>query len=370
MTEFNKEFLPDLGNAEIIDDELVASTACPKIIDCIDYLMRTYNEPVTDIDLNSLSVNGTVVSDTMDEYLKAKYNSSSALKEVLKTPLHYYFHISQELPKKEVKAFELGTFAHMAFLEPELFEKVRVEPKHNLASKDGIVSMIRFYEKLNSCESVQTDDMKMDVLRDYLSCLRTNCEYQLIAEEHQIIVDVLRRHYKHYGGGIIPRLLKGAIHECSFYGKDEATGLPVKVRPDALNIKENIGVDAVISFKTTSAQDLRKFIYDTAKFQYEISEGMYQKVVSDITGRKFNTTIMIMLQTVPPYLPAVFWWDGDDVANGKYKYQFALQTVKDCTERGLFPGYDAQAENGHFGIIELKQPDWAAKELHPIDIEA
>ncbi|UVQ23767.1 hypothetical protein NXX60_07060 [Bacteroides thetaiotaomicron] len=64
--------------------------------------------------------------------------------------------------------------------------------------------------------------------------------------------------------------MKGAYSEVSFYGKDEETGLNVRVRPDYFNVEENIGVNAVISFKTTRADDLGKFYYDCAKLKYEL----------------------------------------------------------------------------------------------------
>lgn len=123
-----------------------------------------------------------------------------------------------------------------------------------------------------------------------------------------------------------------------FYGRDKETQLDVRVRPDYFNIEENIGVNAVISFKTTRADDLGKFYYDCAKLKYELSEGMYQEVMSSITGRKFNVTIMIMLQTVEPYDVAVLFWSPDDLANGKYKYHYALSIVKEIAlKRNGFP---------------------------------
>ena len=57
------------------------------------------------------------------------------------------------------------------------------------------------------------------------------------------------------------RFSKALISEVSFYGRDEETGLDVRVRPDYFNVEENIGVNAVISFKTTRADDLGKFYY-------------------------------------------------------------------------------------------------------------
>ncbi len=250
-----------------------------------------------------------------------------------------------------------------------MFDRYIIEPDHPLNTNEGIMEMIRFYEKATNKAQASLAGVKQPGLKAYLQELKSECRYPRIKREHQDIVDVLKQSYNKYGGGIIRRILKGAVAETSFYGNDPVTGLPVKIRPDYFNIRENIGVDAIISFKTTSAQRLEKFIYDSAKFQYELSEGMYQEVASHITGRQFNTTILIMLQTVPPFLPAVFWWDAEDLQNGKYKYRFAMDTVKDCLDNGLFPGYDAAAESGNYGIIEMKQPGWAIKELHPVDIE-
>ena len=79
--------------------------------------------------------------------------------------------------------------------------------------------------------------------------------------------------------------------------------------------------------------------------------------------------IMIMLQTVEPYDVAVLFWSPDDLANGKYKYHYALSIVKDCFEKKWFPGYDAKAEEGARGIIDMQLPEWSHKLLHPVAID-
>ena len=227
--------------------------------------------------------------------------------------------------------------------------------------------MINFYQKLNvGAESLLSESWDMSFLKTKLLEEKSKCEYQIIQPEHFQIIQALKRNYYWYGGGIIPMILKGAKSEVSFYGTDESTGLNVKVRPDYFNIEENIGVNAVISFKTTRCDNIDHFIYNAAKLKYELSEGMYQEVMSNITGRKFNVTIMIMLQTVIPYDVAVLWWDGEDLQLGKYKYSQALQTVKECFENNMFPGFDARAEAGSYGIIDMKLPQWSEKEIAPV----
>ncbi|SKA30046.1 hypothetical protein SAMN04488128_103211 [Chitinophaga eiseniae] len=368
--DFNK--LPDLDNVEVIDEELnplaYGPGDYPTILDML-HSPQFNSDVIAPIDLLALSKNGVLVKDSMEKYLANKSNSSSALKEALKTPRHYYFYMNQRPVQKPKKHFDLGEICHLAFLEPEIFDKYIIEPKESMASKEGVTNLIRFYEKLNCCENADLTGWGINMLKEHLRELQATCSYKVVEEESQVLIDIVHENYKRYGGGIISRILKGAISETSFYYKDPETGLKCKIRPDYFNIEENIGVNAIISYKTTSAQDIRKFFYDAAKYKYELSEGMYQEGASYTTERKFNVTIMIMLQVVEPYMVAVFWWDAEDLQNGKYKFRHAISTVKECTDKGIWPGFEAAAESGHSGIIEMKQPDWASKVLHPVDID-
>lgn len=341
----------------------------PRLDEMIAFLYAHGENKPVDIDLNALSVNGEVIQDSMALYLSKGFISSGNLKEGLKTPLHFFYDFNQVFEEKDKSHFELGTFAHMAFLEPELFEKVAVAPDLSLSTKDGVIRMINFYLELRGEQPSFFDNWKMQDLKERLAEEKLNCKYQIIQPEHKIIVDVLKTHYYTYGDGIISKLFKGAKTETSFYGIDEETGLKVRVRPDAFNIEENIGVNAVISLKTTRCDSIGKFAYDFGKLKYELSEGMYQDVMSAVTGRNFNVTIMIMLQTVPPYSPAVLWLGQDTLQLGKYKYHYSLGVVKECFDKDFFPGFDSKAENGNSGIIEFDCPQWSFKEEHPTEID-
>lgn len=336
----------------------------------IEFIERNHEKPAVEIELKELAVNGEVIQDEMTEYLNKERIGSSGCKEALKTPRAFFYDWEETFEKPNKECFELGTFAHMAFLEPHLFDSVKVAPDVNLASKVGIIEMIKFFQNLNDGYSTDiSEDWKIQDLKDRLSYEKDRCTYQIIQEEHFQIIQAIKRNYYWYGGGIIPKILKGAKAETSFYGTEKSTGLPVKVRPDYFNIEENIGVNAIISFKTTRCDNLDHFFYHAAKLKYELSEGMYQEVMSDITGRKFNATIMIMMQTVIPYDVAVLWWSPDDLQLGKYKYHESIQIIKSCFESNWFPGFDARAESGAHGIIDMKLPEWAEKDIHPTEME-
>lgn len=198
--------------------------------------------------------------------------------------------------------------------------------------------------------------------KTYLDIITSRTDLESVTQDQYLIIKALELNARSYGNGIIYQLAKHAHRECSAY-LDDFEGLPLKVRPDMIQFAENIGVDAVISVKSTSSPNIEKFFYDNAKYQYELSEGMYQEVLSRVTGREFRSTITIMYQTVEPYGVAVFWWKPEDLELGRHKFLQAAQTLKETIEHGIWPGYDVYAEEGDFGVIDFQLPWWSAKGL-------
>ncbi len=405
MEALNTTQLPDLGQAVVSNEEIFKTIDISRPLteyataDQIASFLVS-REKTQHIYTPSLQVGGVAVADSMEKYLGASdYYPSSALKESLKTPFHLYYAKESgwkdELEKyqKRKAHFDLGTFLHMCMLEPTKFRRTVVEPKHNLASKDGVEALIAFWidkiQIMGQCEvegeivdietgfkavNMAVQEMglsldKQDGKKARYNMLKNISGLEAVSEEHSTIINIVRQNYERYGGGIIPKLLIHSKREISLYYTDPATGVKVRCRPDAMQFEENIGCNAIISVKSTMAESLSKFQYDAAKYQYEVTEAMYQEVASGVTGRDFNCTITIMLQTKAPFGVALMVWDAEDIEIGKYKYHQALQTVKECQETGLYPGYDAYAEGGNFGLISMKLPNWISKELPPMDVE-
>lgn len=348
---------------------------------------------------DSLNVNGKAVQDSMDKYLGASdFYSSGALKEAFKSPLHLFYAKESgwrdELSKyqKNRKHFDLGTFLHMAVLEPTRFKRATVEPNLSLASRDGVNGLIRFWENKISIsgiayvsgEPVQSQQGfnaaklavremglsldKQDGKKAYYNILKDISGFEAVSEEHKTIIDIAFQNYKRYAGGMLFDLVKHSKREISLYYTDPESGLKVRVRPDALQFEENIGCNAIISVKTTRAESISHYAWQSAQLNYELSEGMYLDVASGVTGRDFRAVIMIMVQTVPPFGVAALVWDPEDIEIGRYKYRMALQTALECEEAGKYPGYDAFAEEGHLGLIQFKQPSWNGKDLMPTNL--
>lgn len=316
-----------------------------------------------------LSVNGKVTNDRMESYLQHPGESSSLLKEALKSPIHYLIARNETIKPKNADHFELGTFCHQAILEPSKFSRVVVEPKCNRGTIQGNIDLIKFYWGL--LEMPQSEDLrllKLGVLKERTLMLRIMASaagFMMIDEEYLNIIRIVKASFATYGGGILPKIMPYIKTETSMYGTDPATGLRVKIRPDGLLLEENFGLNAVLSVKTTCATSVEAFMRDCAKYRYELAEGMYLDVASAITGRKFTATIMVMCQTVLPYQVAVLYWDAEDLAIGKYKYAQAMDIVKECSDADYWPGFDSKAESGAHGIIQSKLPAYIKTELLP-----
>lgn len=401
--EFDTDNLPDIDLAAVSDQELVKSIDYTRPLkdyatanDIAGYLKG--RREVKEINLSSLSRHGKVVQDDMEVYLQHPAYNSGTLKEALKSPLHLYFEREsgwkQELEKvqKEKSYFSLGTFIHSCLLEPEKFNTIVVEPEANRATTAGIDTLIKFWEdkiilrggaingtREDGHTTIETaryfvEDSgrsidKIDGKRAYYDNLKELSGLQAISADQKIIIDAVKFNFARYGGGILPELMKGVRTEVSMYYTDPVTGLDVRVRLDGLQLAENLGHNTIISVKSTACESLGHFYYHSAKLCYELSEGMYLDVAEAVTGLPFTCTIMIMVQTVPPFGVAALVWNAEDLEIGKYKYRQALQIVADCEESKKYPGYDIHAESGNLGFIDMKQPGWNAKELFPTDVE-
>lgn len=346
----------------------------------------------------SLNVGGLVVRDEMEKYLANEALSSSMLKAALKTPLHFAFARSEDKETLEdlkgtPACFNLGTFLHQAILEPTKFDRAIVAPGYAMNTTEGVTNMIEFWEKLittrgtgiidnnevpavdviDHCKGVVTDLLnlnmdKIDGKRSYVKTLEAASGVEPVTEENFTKIQILKKHYEVYGGGILKRLLLHSKREISMYYKDSETGLDLKIRPDAIQFAENIGVNAIISVKSSGIEDLKAFYHQAAKLHYDLSEGMYQDIATKCTGRDFNTTITVMLQTVAPFAIAILVWSAEDIEMGKHKYRYALLNAQEIIEKESVKGYEVFSEEDNLGLIQMLLPSWNQQEYLPVNI--
>lgn len=336
-------------------------TAYPTIEEFVTIINENIDQPNADLDLSKIGVNGMFVKDSMEDYLNKKGVSSSIIAKVpISAKAAKYEYDKQEDESKEViKDFEsLGTLIHEAFLEPELFEKVKTEPNADLRTTNGTKEMVKFYISLRNPKPSYRGISKMGIkeLRTILNAERMICKHTIVTESQKYIIEEIKKNYYTYGGGIIPQILKGSICETSVYTREKEDGIEYpfeeKIRPDSFNLKENIGVDVIISLKSTSAKSFEEFKTQAKTLNYGLKEGFYQRVMSYVTGRQF-ATVMIGLQTTPPYDVFLLLWNKETIEIVTKEAQYYLDILKDSFDRNIFHGMESKAEQGNRGIIDF-----------------
>ena len=370
-----------LSNMEAGQGLLSSSPDDERIQKIVDHLIKTGDE-TQHVYTRDINIKGRAVQEAMDKYLEDRHHlSSSVLSMASKSPLHLYYEYEsgwkQELDKLQKKEgyFDLGTYLHECFLEPTKFSRVVVEPQANRASKEGVNTLCTFWEEIiteeyqdepaegfaeslinQACNGVDLE--KMAGMKEYYTNLKASSKSEAVRGDHKIIIDAVKYNYMAYHDRVIPRMLKHSKREISMYYLDPETGLKLKIRPDAIAFEENIGVNAIISFKSTSSDNLMQFAYQCAKLNYPMKEAMYQEVASKVTGRNFDTTILLMMQSVPPYGVAMLVYSRDDIEAGHYRYMNAKQTAMECISKNRYPGYEVFAEEGNMGLIGLNMPEF------------
>lgn len=370
--------MPDLHDYESEGIELSFTSKdygeVDQIVNHLQNHTKTQNVPS-----ESLRIDGDAVQNAMDKYLEDDRFGSSVLKAAFKSELHLEFAKGEdkallESLKDQKDYFNLGEYLHQCILEPTKFGRAIVEPNCPLNTNDGCDKAIKWWEQTARSLVImdieddrrialgtlisEADTSKITGKRQHIQDLKDFCDLTPVSEINKTKIDILKKHYENYQvsefapKGLIERLLRHSKREISmFYDK-------YKIRPDALQFEENIGVNAVISVKSTAQSDLRGYFAQQAKLHYDLTEAMYLDIASKITGRNFNTCINIMLQTTEPYGVAVIVWTPEDLETGHYKYQYAKTILERCEETGIYRSYDMFAEEGHMGMIQSKLPTW------------
>ena len=344
---------------DALETATVAPTNKKQII--IDHI-NEHGIPAAGPDLQLFQKNGIVIKDDFASYLgnSEYYSTGSFAKLANNTPLDFEYDttdgLKAEIEKyKDKSHFDLGTFVHEAILEPEKWENVVCEPKANRASHEGLNSLISFWEMecAGMVRQSEWEGLKTDAKKEYINTLIAASGKRAIDFKDALIVQRLHARWMEYQKGLWAGVLKSAHKEASMYTND-FLGLPQRVRPDGILFADQIGVNAIVSVKTTSATSVGQYARQFVQLGYNIKEAAYQKVVSHVTGVNFDTTIMIVLSTAEPFQVGVFILADQDIREAGLRYEAAVLNAQTCLQLGKFPGWEINAGIDDLGIIDLK----------------
>ena len=323
----------------------------------IDHI-RANGIPCSGPDLKLFQNNGTVIKDDFASYLgNIDFYSTGAFAKLANgTPLDFQYDttdgVKAELEKyKDKSAFNLGSFAHEAVLEPEKWETVVCEPKANRNKHEDLNMLIGFWQMAaNVINTESFEGMKPDAKKEYISTLIAASGKRSIEFKDATIVQKMHSRWMAYADGLWSSILAAAHKEVSIYCNDY-NGLPMRVRPDGLLFANQIGVNAVVSVKTTSEKSVNGYARQFTRLGYDVKEAAYQRIVSQVTGLDFSTTIMIVLSTAEPFNVGVFILDDSEIRFATERFHTAMDLAKACIQVNSFPGWEGVEE---MGLVDLK----------------
>ncbi len=254
-----------------------------------------------------------------EKYLALPGDSSSSLRLMLKSPLHY--KSAKTSPREETKALKIGRFGHTMILEGD--------------------------RALLDCAVWRND-------KDGQPRRRAGKEWEAFVEANQgktilnesEYTDVLRMRDAARAHPVAAPLLNGpGRNELSIKWAHERTGRACKSRLDRV-------IDGcVVDIKTTRDPSPRKFGRDVFDFGYLLQAAFYVDAAA-AAGLGECAFRIVAVQNCEPFDCVVHIFTRAQLAQGRDQYNAAIDKLLECESTGKWPGV-AQNE------VELELPSWA-----------
>lgn len=249
--------------------------------------------------------------------------SSTDLKKLAKSPLHYQYYKTH--PTEDTPALLFGRASHKYMLEKAEFEEeFAVCPSVNRRTKEGKAEYEQFI----------ADNLGKDVI--------AQDDFDKILEMHKAL----------YSTPFVGQLLSGK-KELSYFWKDLHTNVDCKCRPDCLT---KIGDTVVlIDYKTCDDASTDRFMKRSIDLMYDLQMAFYKDGLI-ANGIKVDSVMFIAQEKNPPYAVNIMEVTPEYLASGSDMYHTYLNLYKECTESDVWFGYTNNEVNS------LQLPGWLLKQ--------
>lgn len=248
------------------------------------------------------------------------YISSSGLRDILRSPAHYFFKDDSS----RTRAMEFGSAVHTAVLEPDLFKE-----KYFITSASARTSSIyKEAAKIHGAEFTLTQKEGDDI--------------RMMAENVHLNAEAKRL------------ISTSEYKESSIFTVDPETGVKVRVRADILSFKEGFIGD----YKSTTDAREHAFSRSIYDYSYHVQAALYLSAIEWEFGEKMDDFFLIPQEKTAPYVAEVYQLDDISLAIGKKLMREALNKYAECLESGNWHPYDG---NGEKRLITL--PDWVINQF-------
>lgn len=276
-----------------------------------------------------------VVDMSNDDYHNHAGLSSSGLKFLAITPLHYWAkYLDPEREKKEpTPALILGNQIHSAVLEPDLFKRsyYPLPRKYDLrktADKD---------EFAGHEAAAKAAGMQIITKENLDTCLRIAVAVRQSPMANQLMNGA------------------GPVEQSFFWVEDveldDGTTEPVlcKCRPDKLLTEANVCVD----LKSCESAERETFMRACWNYKYYVSAAWYMRGIAAVTGKRPDAWVFCAHEKEAPYAAAFYQASADMLEAGDIECRYLLKKYAVCQRTNIWHGYNSQ-------ITEIGLPAWAA----------
>lgn len=254
--------------------------------------------------------------------------SASVLKEILRSPQHYYWRKTN--PSSETPAKRFGKLLHMAVLEPDEYNRrFVVEPEFIGYTKDG----------RPSARSGEAQEKK----KEWYANLAADVVVVKQDERDRILVmrDRLMSH------DLTKNLFAaGGAREATITWIDEETGIECKARPDFVS---STGV--CVNLKTTRDARESSFRNDIVKYGYNFSAAHYCAGGRAASAYRPDGYLFVAIESEPPHGIMVYSGEVSVLWTGDHEYRKALKVLEGCLKTGVYPGYPTACKR-------IEVPEW------------
>lgn len=262
-----------------------------------------------------------------DQYhSKNEFMGSTGLKQMLRSPLHFYELVAKGRDDRTTPAMRLGRLIHAAILEPDRFKKnMVVSPDFNRRTKVGKESERRWLE-----ERLQSDII-------------------VTQKDYDTILAVVERVYDH---PVARGVLAGGEREWSGFFRDDRTGVACKIRPDLMIRDEAM----ILDVKTCLDASQNAFSRAIWQYRYDVQAGFYLNGASIIDEVQYEQYFILAVEKNPPYASALYRLDGAVMESGEIGFRKALRRYCECISVNRWPAYQEMAE-------PISLPDYVLKQV-------
>jgi hypothetical protein len=257
---------------------------------------------------------GVLSEETNDAYHRRPEFSSSDIKYMLDSPMHFDRMVNKKdsVKRSANDVLDLGLCSHECFLLKDTSQFVAIPAGIDRRTKDGKAAYEDFL-KSNEGKRIVSRDMYENVMS----------MYEVISRNAQAC-----------------SFLEGSTMERGALYQDNKTGLKCKFRPDIINLDRGFIAD----YKTAASAAPHEFSKAVARYNYHLSAAHYLEGAQRLWPQKIKDYYFIVQEKTEPYAVAIYKMDAADIFRSFELRDQVMKKIQKC-------------------IVDNHWPDWSEKIL-------